>query len=108
RRDDAAERAGDAVASIVSHDQQNVRRALGRHDARRPVGLGVRGIALELPFKFLRQRRKLISGNRRRRAGRTRLARDLYAVATFLISGADQRRELARPNRVATERAERY
>ena len=33
RRDDAAERAADAIALVVGHDQQDVGRALGRHDA---------------------------------------------------------------------------
>ena len=32
-RDDAAEGAGHAIALVVGHDQQHVRRALGRHDA---------------------------------------------------------------------------
>ena len=47
RRDDAAERAADAVALVVGHDQQHVGRALRRHDARRPPGLGVLGAFLD-------------------------------------------------------------
>ena len=33
RRDDAAEGAADAIALVVGHDEQDVGRALGRHDA---------------------------------------------------------------------------
>ena len=41
RRDHTAERARDAVALVVRHDEQDVGRALGRHDARRPIRLRV-------------------------------------------------------------------
>ena len=34
---------GHAEADVVGHDQQDVRRALGRHDPRRPVGLRLDG-----------------------------------------------------------------
>ena len=36
-RDDAAKGTRHAVPLVVGHDQQHVRRALWRHDARRPV-----------------------------------------------------------------------
>ena len=42
RRDDAAECAGDAIALVVGHDEQDVRRALRRHDARRPDTASIR------------------------------------------------------------------
>ena len=42
-RDDAAKRARDAVALVVGHDEQHIRRAFARHDARRPVRLGILG-----------------------------------------------------------------
>ena len=44
RWDDTAEGARNAVALVVRHDEQNIGRALGRHDARRPLRLGVLGI----------------------------------------------------------------
>src|SRR2546430_12531896 len=43
RRNDPAESAGNAVALVIGHDEQDVRRALGRDDARWPVRLGVGG-----------------------------------------------------------------
>ena len=52
RRDDAAERAGHAEAGIVGHDQQDVGRALRRHDARRPPGLRLRAPSLITPPNF--------------------------------------------------------
>ena len=77
RRDHAAEGAGDAEAGIVGHDQQHVRRALGRHDARRPVGLRLGGVALDLAAELRRRRRNLVALDRRRGAGRTRHPGDL-------------------------------
>ncbi len=41
RRDDAAKSARHAVALVVGHNEKDVGRALGRHDARRPVRLGI-------------------------------------------------------------------
>ena len=51
RRNDAAERAGNAVPVIVGHDQQDVRRTLGRHHLRRPVRLRLVGLRLIMPPK---------------------------------------------------------
>ena len=47
RRDDAAKGAGDAVALIVGHDQQDVGRAFGRDHCRRPIGLGIFGVHVD-------------------------------------------------------------
>ena len=47
RRDDAAEGARNAVALVVGHDQQDVGRALGRHDGRRPIRLGIFGVQVD-------------------------------------------------------------
>ena len=58
RRNDAAERAGNAVALVVGHDEQHVGRALGRHDARRPPGLGILGAFLDDDAAELRRRRR--------------------------------------------------
>src|SRR6266481_9486135 len=43
RRDYTAKGARHAVALVIGHDEQDVRRTLGRHDARRPVWLGIGG-----------------------------------------------------------------
>src|SRR5271155_4141341 len=61
RRDDAAERTRNTVALVVCHDKQNVWRTLGRHDARRPPGSGVRGGLLDYATEFRGQWRKLFS-----------------------------------------------
>src|SRR5437660_11038812 len=41
RRNDPAESAGNAVALVIGHDEQDVRRALGLDDVRWPVRLGI-------------------------------------------------------------------
>ena len=65
-RNDAAERAGNAVAGIVGHDQQDVGRALGRHDLRRPIGLGVLGAEIDLAAERRRRIGKIAPVDRRR------------------------------------------
>src|SRR5215475_3209424 len=60
RRDHTAERAGDAEAGIVSHDQQDVRRSLGGNDARGPVRRRLRGVALNFALELLWRRRNLV------------------------------------------------
>ena len=85
RRDHAAEGAGDAEAGVVGHDQQHVRRALGRHDARGPVRLRLRGVALDLAVKLRRGRRKLLPGNRRRGLGRARRRLRLRGIGRGLL-----------------------
>src|SRR5437667_10014960 len=47
RRNDPAESAGNAVALVIGHDEQDVRRTLGRHDTRWPVRLGIGGSFLD-------------------------------------------------------------
>src|SRR5262249_3226868 len=81
RRDEAAERAGDAVARVVGHDQEDVGGPLGRHDARRPVGLRLRRGFLDLAAELRVGRRQLLAGDGCRGAGRTRRAGGLYAFA---------------------------
>src|SRR5437870_13887291 len=56
RRDDATERARNAVALVVRHDEQNVGRAFGRYDARWPIRFGILDAFLDYPAK--RQRRR--------------------------------------------------
>ena len=80
RRDHAAEGARDAVARVVGHDQQHVRRALGRHDARRPVRLRALRRGLDLAAELLRRRRQLVARDRHRGRRRTRRAVDLLGV----------------------------
>ena len=71
RRDDAAKGARRAEAGIVGHDEQHVRRALRRHDARRPPRFRLRGLLLDHPAELRIGRRKLFSVDRGRGAGRT-------------------------------------
>ena len=81
RRDDAAERARRAEADVVGHDEQHVGRTLGRHDARRPPRLRLRGFLLDHPAEFRIGRRKLISGDGRGGVRRTQLTSDLLCDA---------------------------
>ena len=76
-RDDTAERATYAVALVVGHNEQNVWRALGRHDARRPLRRGLRRGFVDHPAELRWRRRELLPVNARLGAGRTQLARDL-------------------------------
>ena len=77
RRDHAAERARDTVPRVVGHDEEDVRRTLGRLDARRPVRLRSHGRALDLAAESGRRRGDLVALDGRRRAGRARHAGDL-------------------------------
>ncbi len=77
RRDDAAEGRGRGEADVVGQDEQNVRRALRRHDARRPIGLRLRGVELDLAAELLRRRRQHAAVDRRGRVRRARRAVDL-------------------------------
>ena len=61
RRDDAAEGAGHAKAGVVGDDQQHVRRALRRHDARRPPGLGLQRVILDHAAELGIGRRQLLA-----------------------------------------------
>src|SRR4029079_18696283 len=63
-RDDTAEGARDAVALIVGHDEQHIRRTFARHDTRRPVRLGVFGTFLYYAAKLSRRRRQLLAVDR--------------------------------------------
>ena len=76
-RNDAAEGARCAEAAIVGHDEQHVRRALRRHDARRPPGFRLRSLFLDLSAELRIGPRKLFTVERRRGAGRTQLTGDL-------------------------------
>ena len=77
RRDDAAEGAGHAEAGVVGDDQQHVRRALRRHDARRPPRLRLQRVVLDHAAELRVGRRQLLAADGRRGAGRTRRAGDL-------------------------------
>ncbi len=84
RRDHAAEGAGHAEAGVVGDDQQHVRRALGRHHARRPPGLGLQRAVLDDAAERRVGRWQLGAADRRRGAGRTQGAGDglrLHAAA---------------------------
>ena len=74
RRDDTAVGAGHGEAGVVGHDEQDVGRALGRHDARRPPRFRLEGVVLDHAAEFRIGRRELFPVNGRGGAGRTRLA----------------------------------
>src|SRR6266480_3491132 len=77
RRNDPAESAGHAVALVIGHDEQDVRRALGRDDARWPVRLGIRGTFLDDATEWQRWWRDLFPVNGDGGVGRTGCAVDL-------------------------------
>src|SRR5207249_9520794 len=74
----AAVRAWRAETGVVGHDEQNIGRAFGRHDARRPPRLRLESVVLDHASKFRIRRRELLSANGCRRAGRARRAGGLY------------------------------
>ena len=80
RRDDAAEGARHAEAGVVGDDQQHVGRALRRHDARRPPGLRLQRVILDHAAEFRVGRRKLLSVDGGRGAGRAGRAGDLLRL----------------------------
>ena len=80
RRDDAAEGARHAEARVVGHDEQDVGRLLGRHDARRPPGFGLQGVVLDHAAELRVGRRELLAVDGGGGAGRTRHAGDLRAA----------------------------
>ena len=61
RRNDAAKRSRHAVTLVIGHDEQDVRRALGRHHARRPPRCGILGILLDDASEFRRRWRDLFA-----------------------------------------------
>ena len=77
RRNDPAESAGNAVALVIGHDEQDVRRALGRDDARWPVRLGIGSSFLYHAAERQRRRRDLFPVNGDGGVGRTGCAVDL-------------------------------
>src|SRR6185369_12196390 len=58
---DAAERARRTETLVIRHDEQDVGRALGRHDARCPPGLRVRSLFVDHTAEFRRRLRNLFS-----------------------------------------------
>src|SRR6266566_4794706 len=77
RRDDATERARNAVALVVRHDEQNVGRAFGRYDARWPIRRGVLDALLDHATEWHGWWRDLFAVNRDGGVGRTGCAVDL-------------------------------
>lgn len=82
RRNHTAERARDAEASVVGHNQEDVRRARGRHHACWPPGGRLRGVALDLAFELLRRRRQLVAWDCRCSAGRARRSGNFLCVGS--------------------------
>jgi hypothetical protein len=63
-------------AVVVGHDEKDVGRALGRHDARRPVRRGIQSTFLNHAAELPRRRRELFPADGRGGAGRTGCASD--------------------------------
>ena len=61
RRNDAAERARHAEAGVIGHDEQYVRRILGRHDPRRPPLFRLHRVVLDHATEFRCGRRELLT-----------------------------------------------
>ncbi len=77
RRDDAAEGARHAEPGVIRDDEQDIGRALGRHDARRPPRFGLKGIVLDHAAELRIGRGELFAVDGRGGAGRARLAASL-------------------------------
>jgi hypothetical protein len=69
RGDQPAECAWRSKAHIIGDDQQHIGRSLGRHDTRRPKGLGILCIEIDDAAKGRRRVRNVAAINRRRGAG---------------------------------------
>src|SRR5208283_5473553 len=79
--DDATKCARRAEPFIVRHNEQHVRRTLGRYDARRPPRSRLRGFLLDHPAEIRIGRWKLISGDSRGGVRCTQLTGDLLRDA---------------------------
>ena len=90
-RNDAAERACDPIPLIVGHDQQDIRCAFGRHDLRRPVGLGVLGVEADLATERRRRIGKVVAVDSRGGARRSRNARRLLGGCHWGQRRADEK-----------------
>ena len=77
RRDHATERRRRTEAHVVGDDQQHVRCALRRNDARRPVGLRLERVRRDRAAEFLWRRRELLPVDRHRRGRGAGCAVDL-------------------------------
>src|SRR5262245_53083463 len=81
RWDHATERAGDAEACIVGHDQQYVRCVLRGYYARGPIGRRLRRVAFDLALELLWRWGKLVTFDGRRRTGGAGGARNLLRIS---------------------------
>ena len=63
RRNNATEGAGNAVARVVGHDQEDVGCTFGRHHPRRPPRLGLFGAQVDHATKRQIGRRQNVAGN---------------------------------------------
>lgn len=79
-RDDSAERAGDAEAGVVGHDEQDVGGFFGRNDAWGPPGFRVECIRFDHAAEFWSRRGELFAGNCRGGRRRTGRAGDLLST----------------------------
>ena len=86
-------------AGVVGDDEQHVRRALRRHDARRPPGLGLQRVVLDDAAEGRVRRRQLRVADGARGAGRSERARDLLAVGDARGQDGGQRESRDAPMR---------
>src|SRR5262245_55210629 len=76
-RDNAAEGSRRAEPNVVGHDEKDVRRLLGWHNARRPPCFRLKGVILDHAAEFRIGCRQLFATDRCGRTGRSRRAGDL-------------------------------
>ena len=88
RRNHAAESGRRGEADVVGHDQQDIRRALRRHHARRPRRLGLGGVQFDLALERLRRRRQVPAINGCRGVGRPGEPVVSRASAPITVAGA--------------------
>ena len=91
RRYNTPECARSSEADIVRHDKQHVGRALRRRDASGPSRLRLRSLFLDHAAEFRVRRRKLLSGDRGRGAGRTCNTCDLLCHCRDATKGEETR-----------------
>src|SRR5437868_9417505 len=77
--DDAAECIRDTVTLVISHDEEDVRRAFGRYDPRWPKRLGVQSAFLDHTSELFGRRWNLFAIDRYGGTGGTRCAGDLLS-----------------------------
>ena len=96
RRNHAAKGGRHAVARVIGHDQQHVRRFFGRHDPRRPPCLRLHSSVLDHATESRVGRRQLLAADRGRSAGRAQLSGDLWGRSLRRLGRVAFRRDSSR------------